>query len=73
MTNEWIDWSGDNRIRTPLRGGGCNNYLNNNYTSNKMTGMGLKVHSMMKSLQRPKGIYLKNEEMIAQGYLKSFL
>lgn len=59
MTQEWIDWTGDNRIRTPLRGGGCNNYLNNNYTSNKMAaaaGMGLKTQSMMKSLQRPKGI-----------------
>lgn len=59
MTQEWIDWTGDNRIRTPLRGGGCNNYLNNNYTSNKMAaaaGLGLKTPSMMKSLQRPKGI-----------------
>lgn len=59
MTQEWIDWTGDNRIRTPLRGGGCNNYLNNNYTSNKMSaaaGLGLKTPSMMKSLQRPKGI-----------------
>lgn len=56
MTNEWIDWSSENRIRTPLRGGCCNNYLNNNYTSYKMAaGAGLKVQSMMKSLQRPKG------------------
>lgn len=60
MTQEWIDWTADNRIRTPLRGGGCNNYLNNNYTSNKMIGAtGLKTHSMMKSLQRPKGTYTK--------------
>lgn len=58
MTNEWIDWSCESRIRTPLRSsGGCNNYLNNNYAhSNKMaTGMGHKVQSMMRSFQRPKG------------------
>lgn len=53
MTNEWIDWSGDGRIRAPLRGS-CHNFINNNYTT-KIAGMGLKVHSMMKSLQRPKG------------------
>ena len=59
MTNEWIDWTGENhRIRTPLRAGACSNYLNNNYTNHKMNGMGFKVHSMMmKSLQRPKGIH----------------
>lgn len=65
MTQEWIDWTSDNRIRTPLRGGGCNNYLNNNYTSNKMIGSGLKTHSMMKSLQRPKGTHFISMENIA--------
>lgn len=57
--NEWIDWSSgcvDSRIRTPLRGSSCNNFVNNNYNNNKITPMGLKVHSAMKSLQRPKGI-----------------
>lgn len=56
MTNEWIDWSGENRVRTPLRGGGCNNFLNNNYTNQKVIfGMGLKANTLMKSTQRPKG------------------
>lgn len=56
MTNEWIDWSGENRVRTPLRGGGCNNFLNNNYTNQKFAlGMGLKANTLMKSTQRPKG------------------
>lgn len=56
MTNEWIDWSNENRVRTPLRGGGCNNYLNNNYTNNKVGfGMGLKSNTIMKFSQRPKG------------------
>lgn len=56
MTNEWIDWSGENRVRTPLRGGGCNNFLNNNYTNQKVVfGMGLKANSLMKSTQRLKG------------------
>lgn len=56
MTNEWIDWSGENRVRTPLRGGGCNNFLNNNYTNQKVVfGMGLKANTLMKSTQRPKG------------------
>ncbi|XP_055324071.1 ETS-like protein pointed isoform X2 [Sitodiplosis mosellana] len=55
MTNEWIDWSGENRVRTPLRGGGCNNFLNNNYTNQKVIfGMGLKANTLMKSTQRPK-------------------
>lgn len=66
MTQEWIDWSSDNCIRTPLRGGG-NNYLNNNYTSNKMAaaaGMGLKAPSMMKSLQRPKGRYISTSRSL---------
>lgn len=53
MTNEWIDWSSENRIRTPLRGS-FNNYTNNNNQSNYKI-MGLKTHSVMKSLQRPKG------------------
>lgn len=53
MTNEWIDWSGDSRLRTPLRGS-CNNFINNNYNNNNKTvgGIGLKVHSVMKSMQR---------------------
>lgn len=56
MTQEWIDWSSENRMRAPLRGAACNNYLNNNYANNKMaTAMGHKTTSMMKSLQRPKG------------------
>lgn len=56
MTNEWIDWSNEHRVRTPLRGGGCNNYLNNNYTSQKIGfGMGLKANTLVKTLQRPKG------------------
>lgn len=56
MTNEFIDWSGENRVRTPLRGGGCNNFLNNNYTNQKfISGMGLKANTLMKSTQRPKG------------------
>lgn len=56
MTQEWIDWSGENRVRTPLRGGGCNNFLNNNYTTQKVVfGMGLKANTLMKSTQRPKG------------------
>lgn len=53
MTNEWIDWN-DSRIRTPLRTTGCYNFLNNNYTSsysNKIAGMGLKMHSVMKHQQ----------------------
>ncbi|XP_031620965.1 ETS-like protein pointed isoform X2 [Contarinia nasturtii] len=57
MTNEWIDWSSENanRVRTPLRGGGCNNFLNNNYTNQKViSGMGLKANTLMKSTQRPK-------------------
>lgn len=57
MTNEWIDWSDENRIRTPLRGAitSCNNLLNNNYTNSKFGfGMGLKANTV-KSLQRPKG------------------
>lgn len=52
MTNEWIDWSSENRIRTPLRGS-FNNFTNNNQSNYKI--MGLKSHSVMKSLQRPKG------------------
>lgn len=58
MTNEWIDWSDENRIRTPLRGAisSCNNLLNNNYTNCKFGfGMGLKANTVMKSSQRPKG------------------
>lgn len=56
MTNEWIDWSGENRVRTPLRGGGCNNFLNNNYTNQKAVfGMGLKANTLMKTTQRSKG------------------
>lgn len=52
MTNEWIEWAGDSRLRTPLRGS-CNNFINNNYNNNKIVGgMGLKVHSVMKSMQR---------------------
>lgn len=51
MTNEWIEWTGENRIRTPLRGSYNNNYLNNNQTNYKV--MGLKTHS--RSLLRPKG------------------
>lgn len=53
MTNEWIEWAGDSRLRTPLRGS-CNNFINNNYNNNKIiSGMGLKAHSVMKSMQRP--------------------
>lgn len=67
MTNEWIDWSGDGRIRAPLRGS-CHNFINNNYTT-KIAGMGLKVHSMMKSLQRPKGKFPPlNLSMLIQIY-----
>lgn len=58
MTNEWIDWSDENRIRTPLRGAitSCNNLLNNNYTNSKFGfGMRLKANTVMKSSQRPKG------------------
>lgn len=58
MTNEWIDWSDENRIQTPSRGAmiNCNNPLNNNYTNSKFGfGMGLKANTVMKSSQRPKG------------------
>lgn len=60
MTQECFDWCSENRIRPPLRGTSCNNYLNNNnnYPNNKMaSGMGLKASALMKSLQRPKGIF----------------
>lgn len=68
MTNEWIDWSGENRVRTPLRGGGCNNYLNNNYTSHKIGfGMGLKANALVKTLQRPKG-----KVRSFNGYIEAF-
>lgn len=61
MTNEWIQWS-DSRIRTPLRGSSCQNFLNNNnYTANnsvnslKYSGMGIKTHAAMKVFHRTKG------------------
>ena len=64
MTNEWMEWAGDGRIRTPLRGSSCNsNFINNNnYATSKFSEMGLKVHSVMKSLQRPKGITILNTQ-----------
>lgn len=65
MTNEWIDWSAENRVRTPLRGGGCNNYLNNNYTNQKaIFGMGLKANTPMKSTQRSKGNAIRHSAHI---------
>lgn len=36
MTNEWIEWTGENRMRTSnYRGSSCSNYLNNNHHNYK--------------------------------------
>ena len=103
MTNEWIEWTGENRIRTPsmFRGSSCSSFLNNNQHNYKFNpssqstitsintntittannnNMGLKQqpqHShaqqnhttttttttgVMKSLLKPRGLYLIENE-----------
>lgn len=56
MTNEWVEWFSDNRIKTSIRGN-SNNFFSS-YQCNKISGMGLKTHTIMKSLQKPRGLYV---------------
>ncbi|GAB0091000.1 ETS-like protein pointed [Sergentomyia squamirostris] len=55
MTNEWVEWFGDNRIKTSIRGGNTSNFFSS-YQGNKISGMGLKTHTIMKSLQKPRDV-----------------
>lgn len=65
MTNEWIEWTGDNRLRTSTyRGSGCSNYLNNNHhilknnSTNTNSAAPKTIQTTCKFVSKQKGLFI---------------